>query len=577
VRAWALLASGAALIVLGAFLLVRHLADPLRLPLALGLAFGLAALSQLLAARRLRAPRTLAGIAWSLAAGATVVWPEPTVAVLAGVLGGSLIVGGTVELVMYARLPRASNLQFAAAAGAVTNLLMGAAVLLWPSISAFTLRVALSGWLLLFGARIIVLGVDRLRHARAAEVATGRWSTGVRIAGSVTMLLVALLALGAATVIGRDATPDPGPFYATPPDLPPTPGVLLRAEVVEPFLAGATTYRILYTSTDLHGAPAAASGLVIVPDGDESPEGGRPVLAYTHGTIGVDRSCAPSLLGPGYAEQTWGLAGLVDAGWIVAAPDYVGLGGEGAHPYLVGEAAATSTLDAVRAAIDLADEAASSRFAVAGHSQGGHAALFTGQRAERYAPELDLVAVAALAPASELAAFIEANDGTTFGNLLGAYAVVAWDRAFDDIDAADIVDPAVLPIVERLAAACVTTGPEALSLLTDAELLQLGFLVSPIWETEPWASRIAANTPGNEPIDAPLLIVQGADDALIRADIQRRFVQRLCASGQHVEYREIDDVGHLAVDDSADDDVVAWLTDRLTTASTTGTCSIGAP
>jgi acetyl esterase/lipase len=167
-----------------------------------------------------------------------------------------------------------------------------------------------------------------------------------------------------------------------------------------------------------------------VPEGDELPEGGRPVLAYTHGTIGVDRSCAPSLLGPGYAEQMWGLAGLVDAGWIVAAPGYVGLGGEGAHPYLVGEAAATSTLDAVRAAIDLADEAASSRFAVAGHSQGGHAALFTGQRAERYAPELDLIAVAAQAPASELAAFIEANDGTTFGNLLGAYAaddvVVAW-------------------------------------------------------------------------------------------------------------------------------------------------------
>jgi acetyl esterase/lipase/uncharacterized membrane protein HdeD (DUF308 family) len=577
VRAWALLGSGAALMVLGAFLLVRPLADPRRLPVALGLAFGLAALSQLLAARRLRAPRTLAGVAWSLAAVATAIWPEPTLAVLAGVFGGSLIVGGMVELVMYARLPRASNLQFAAAAGAVTNLLVGGAVLLWPSISAFTLEVALSGWLLLFGARIVVLGVDRLRHAQAAEVATGRWSTRVRIAGSVAMLLVALVALGAATIVGRDSTPEPGPFYATPSELPPTPGVLLRAEVVDPFLDGASTYRVLYTSTDLHGAPAAASGLVIVPDGDELPEGGRPVLAYTHGTIGVQRSCAPSLLGPRYAEQMWGLAGLVDAGWIVAAPDYVGLGGEGAHPYLVGEAAATSTLDAVRATIDLADGAVSSRFAVAGHSQGGHAALFTGQRAQRYAPELDLIAVAALAPASELAAFIEANDGTTFGNLLGAYAVVAWDRAFDDIDAADIIDPAVLPIVERLAAACVTTGPEALSLLTDAELLQLRFLVSPIWQTEPWASRIAENTPGNEPIDAPLLIVQGTDDALIRVDIQRRLVQRLCASGQQVEYRELTDVGHLTIDDAADDDVVTWLTDRLSTQSTTGTCSIEAP
>jgi acetyl esterase/lipase/uncharacterized membrane protein HdeD (DUF308 family) len=577
VRAWALLASGVVLATLGAFLLVRHVGDPVRLQVALSLAFGLAALSQFLAARRLRAPRTLAGIAWLLAAVATSVWPEPTVAVFAGVFGGALIVGGMIELVMFTRLPRASNLQFAAAAGAVTNLLVGGAVLLWPSISAFTLGVALSGWLLLFGTRNVVLGVDRLRHAQATEVATGRWSAWARIAGSAAMLMVATLAIGAASVVGRDSTPDPGPFYATPPDLPLTPGVLLGTEVVDPFVDGATAYRVLYSSRGLHGDPATASGLVIVPDGDEIPDGGRPVLAYTHGTIGIDRSCAPSLLGSAYAEQMWGLQAFVDAGWIIAAPDYVGLGGEGEHPYLVGAAAATSTLDAVRAAIDLADGAASSRFAVAGHSQGGHAALFTGQRAERYAPELDLVAVAALAPASELAALIEVNDGTTFGNLLGAYAVVAWDRAFDDIDAADIVDPVVLPIVERLAAACVVTGPEAISLLTDAELLQLGFLVSPIWETEPWASRIAENTPGREPIRAPLLIVQGTDDALIRADIQRRFVERLCASGQQVEYREITDVGHLAVHGAAADDVVVWLTDRLSTGSTTGTCGVAVP
>ncbi|TVR27267.1 MAG: hypothetical protein EA387_01345 [Nitriliruptor sp.] len=97
-------------------------------------------------------------------------------------------------------------------------------------------------------------------------------------------------------------------------------------------------------------------------------------------------------------------------------------------------------------------------------------------------------------------------------------------------------------------------------------------MVSPIWETEPWASRIAENTPGNDPIDAPLLIVQGTDDVLIRADIQRRFVQRLCALGQQLEYREVPGVGHLGVDDAADDDVVAWLTDRLTSDPTVDTC-----
>jgi hypothetical protein len=118
------------------------------------------------------------------------------------------------------------------------------------------------------------------------------------------------------------------------------------------------------------GPPAAASGLVIVPDG-EVPAGGRPVLAFNHGTIGVARSCAPSLLDGAYAEQMWGLEALLEAGWIVAAPDSLGLGSEGDHPYLVGQTAADNTLDAVRAAIGLAREEASSRFAVAGHSQSG--------------------------------------------------------------------------------------------------------------------------------------------------------------------------------------------------------------
>lgn len=569
----ALLGIGAALIGLGVVLLLRPVATPAMLTPYVTIALLLAAASQFVAARRLRSPRTLTGALWVVAAAAAFAWPDPNAAVLTWVLGAGLLAGGVGELVRFVRLPRGSTLRFAAAAGALTHLLFGATLLLWPAPVAFVIGVMLSAWLLLLGARTLVLGRDRLRHGdRPDLVGRGRWSPKLRLVGSLSMLLVAALAVGAAVALDTDTTPEPGAFYATPRELNPTPGTLLRRQVVEPFVDGATTYRILYTSRDLDGTAAAASGLVIVPHGTPPADGGRPILALTHGTVGVARSCAPSLLGGDYADQVWGLEGFVEAGWIITAPDYLGLGSEGAHPYLVGRTAAEGTLDAVRAAIRLAGDEASSRFAVAGHSQGGHAALFAGQQATSYAPELDLVGVAGLAPASELAAFIEANDGTTFGNLLGAYAVAAWDRAFEDIDAADIVDPAVLPIVERLAEACVATGPEAIALLTEAELLQLSFLVSPIWQTEPWASRIEENTPGDEPIDAPLLIVQGTDDVLIRADIQREFVTRLCENDQVLEYREFTDVGHLGIDDTAEDYVVEWLTARLTAPPAIDTC-----
>ena len=558
-----------------AAIILRPAGGPATLVPWLALGFALAGISQLPLAHGLRGLRTVVGVTWVVVALKILAWPDPTTLVLARTLGAVLLLVGGIDLVVAVRLPRTSNLRFAAASAGFTHVGLGMAVLLWPSISAFTLGVAASLWLLLLGIRVVVQGADRLRVGEAAEVvASGRWSPKARILGSLAMLAASTLAVAAALVVEWDTTPDPGPFYATPPSFDPVPGTLLRYEVIETFVEGATAYRVLYTSRDLHDEPVTKTGVVVVPDGPRPPTGDRPILAHTHGTIGIDRSCAPSLLGSAYAEQMWGLEGFLEAGWIVAAPDYLGLGSEGDHPYLVGATAATGTLDIVRAAIELDQGPSARQFAVAGHSQGGHAALFTGQRAEAYAPELELVGVAGIAPASELAAFIEANDGTLFGNLLGAYAVAAWDRVFDDIDAESIVDVAVLPIVQRLARTCVAIGPEAFGLMIQAELLHLGFMVSSIWETEPWASRIADNTPGNEVYDAPLLIVQGERDSLIRPDIQRRFVGRLCTSGQHVEYREVAGAGHLDVDDAAAGMVVDWLTDRLTAVPTTSTCAV---
>ena len=64
-------------------------------------------------------------------------------------------------------------------------------------------------------------------------------------------------------------------------------------------------------------------------------------------------------------------------GYVVVATDYEGLGVPGVHPYLVGISEAHAVLDSVRAARELPAAQATHRFAVWGHSQGGHAALFT--------------------------------------------------------------------------------------------------------------------------------------------------------------------------------------------------------
>ena len=129
------------------------------------------------------------------------------------------------------------------------------------------------------------------------------------------------------------------------------PGSLVRAmtmpwlhDVLERRMLAA---RVVYRSTSGDGQPTVVSGSVFIPSGDP-PAGGWPVIAYGHGTTGVDKSCAPSssdsLLG--YAQA---VGGLVRRGYAVALPDYQGIGTPGVHPYTDSRTAGLNMIDAVRA------------------------------------------------------------------------------------------------------------------------------------------------------------------------------------------------------------------------------------
>ena len=172
-------------------------------------------------------------------------------------------------------------------------------------------------------------------------------------------------------------------------------GQLIAADPVVDTPAGMQAWRIRYWTSDGAGRPREVTGMVVAPR-EAIPARPRAVLAWAHGTSGVASRCA---LSPN--PQFWTVTpalGAVRQGYVVVAPDYPGLGSAGAHPYLVGQDTGRSVLDAVRATRAIPGAAAGGRFAVWGESQGGHASLWTGQLASRYAPDLQLVGVAAAAP-----------------------------------------------------------------------------------------------------------------------------------------------------------------------------------
>ncbi|MEV0028516.1 lipase family protein [Nocardia sp. NPDC050793] len=147
--------------------------------------------------------------------------------------------------------------------------------------------------------------------------------------------------------------------------------------------------RLLYRSTTAGDAPTIASAAVYFPAGTP-PEGGWPVIAWAHGTVGLGDDCAYSIAGPSARERDWAYLGTwLQQGYAVVAADYAGLGTPGEHPYLNGTVEAHNVVDAVKAATRQYPSLAKKWVAV-GQSQGGGAAVFTARYATEFGgTELD--------------------------------------------------------------------------------------------------------------------------------------------------------------------------------------------
>jgi acetyl esterase/lipase len=360
-------------------------------------------------------------------------------------------------------------------------------------------------------------------------------------------------------------------FYeASPREIAGPPGTLIRSEPMTLAPGGALAYRVLYRSIGMHGEPIAVSGSIIVPPGPVPP-GGRRIVAWAHPTTGVVPHCAPSLAIFVY-QQMAGLRQMIEQGLVVAATDYPGLGTKGPHPYLVGVSEARAVIDSVRVAHDMPGVGNGNSFAVWGHSQGGQAALFTGLIARSYAPELNLVGVAAAAPATDLVTLMGDDFQTSGGKNLTAMTLWSWSRVYRaPID--KVVVPEAMPAVDQLANECIESIFDILARRRTEKPLEEQFLsVQNIAAVEPWRSLAERNTPGSLPSHIPLFLAQGTSDDLVRPQVTRAYAQKACAAGDRVTVKWMPGVGHGFAARNSADAAVGWMIDRFEGRSVPDDC-----
>jgi pimeloyl-ACP methyl ester carboxylesterase len=386
----------------------------------------------------------------------------------------------------------------------------------------------------------------------------------------------AAFVLGQALI--RSGVGQPGPaglaFYVPPsPLVPGAAGEVIWSRQVTGAAAlpgAAENLLVLYHSSTLAGQDTAVSGTISIPPG-QPPADGWPVLSWAHGTTGVADICAPSRDAPGHPSHIYNqladamLSQWVRRGYVVLKTDYEGLGTPGAHPYLVGTSAARGTVDILLAARQLLPAIGRS-WAVMGHSQGGHAALFAASLASAWAPDLDLIGAVAIAPvggAHDLIAGL--RDAPTAGPTaapapapaLGSLALVLIGAAAADHTIR--LDQLLIPAALRLLARAEITGiHDILAPGSPAPLVPAG-MFRPDAELGPLLTVLAANDPAMLRPRIPVLIVQGDDDPIVARRSTDHIARSLQASGATLAYHRYPRRGHYDLIQAAHPGNVRWI------------------
>jgi len=349
-------------------------------------------------------------------------------------------------------------------------------------------------------------------------------------------------------------------------------------------------WRAMYTSVSgLDGGTREVSGAFFVPRGTP-PESGWPVISLAHGTTGIGHDCGPSRQPnlQGYAPMIQSL--LADK-YAVAVTDYEGLGTSGSHPYLEPRTAAFNTIDAVRAMHDLSPTVSTHWIAV-GYSQGGQAVWAANELNSYYGNDLQLQGSVALAPAANVTGAAQlAGSGSLTEDQRARFPmlIIGLARYNPDLDENSFLHGSAEAYRGQLSR-CKSTGRQGET---------GGQLENGQSAPNPWravvdrlrkANDLRPDTPQDvatlqdvlrrvalpqRPLDKPMLVITGEEDAVVLPDWVQSAVSRSCALGGLIDFLQIPNAGHLDIVSKAGHTVDRWIAERFAGTAAPSNCPAG--
>ncbi len=260
---------------------------------------------------------------------------------------------------------------------------------------------------------------------------------------------------------------------------------------------------------------------------------------------------------------------MLSAGYAVAVTDYEGYYENPKTTYILGKAMGPAVLDMIRAAERLPEAglSASAKVAIRGFSQGGGASAWAGQLQPTYAPELNVVGIAAGGVPAALANVAIGLDGSpAFGFALNA--LIGFDNAYSELDLDSYLLPDAKPVLDNMNANDCT-----IELLLNYEKKTFESYTDPSpFGQSSWLKRVKENQLGFEPIKVPFLQYHAPNDPIVAYSQAKSLRDKYCALGVNEYWDDSYTTGHVTTVGRANPQVAAFIADRLAGKPFTSNC-----